>query len=237
MIKVIGITRTLPRLSQASVPLYLYPYTDTQLLTILEYRARSYRYQHRGTTSGPKSNSQQQHSLLSLSDSDDNVHAFTSICSQALPLLSIRTRHVDEIWAYITAVWEKQFHQYPPPPNPCSGEGGEMGETAMQPQSSGATTQHDVSLVANVSALDSSSSFSSSAGAASIERVVTSLFQQPVPHVLEQSATRRASKRRLRNKESSAVSHESVSGDFPQGLATCESTRGGGDGFWRSFYV
>lgn len=98
MLKVIATRRSPPRSNAHCILISLRPYTDNQLVRIMESLFRK----RKATFSVPVSAS-----LASL-EGGEGDEQFSKLCEQALPFITLKTRHVDEIWAYVSAVWMRQ---------------------------------------------------------------------------------------------------------------------------------
>lgn len=89
MVKVMAARRSPPRSNAHSILVCLRAYTDPQLVHIME----SLFCQRSGEVG---------------SSEDADAAAFLKLCEQALPFITLKTRHVDEVWAHVSSVWSRQ---------------------------------------------------------------------------------------------------------------------------------
>jgi hypothetical protein len=131
MLKVVAARRSPPRSNAHSILVCLRAYTDPQLVGIMESLFRL----HNGE----------------VGDSEE-ASAFSKLCGQALPFITLKTRHVDEIWAYVSSVWSRQQRRVNKGAVPC-GAGGRKRLRAGDEQGGAASsrlkhsTEDDVAVV------------------------------------------------------------------------------------------
>ena len=105
MVKVVATRRSPPRSNELSIVLCLPAYTDVQLLRIMSALHSLQREEIQLK--------QRQHLVSDEASCLGEVggeerEAFDRLCEQALPFISLHTRHVNEVWASVTALWDRQ---------------------------------------------------------------------------------------------------------------------------------
>jgi hypothetical protein len=96
---VIGIQRSPPDRCLGHIHLPFAPYSVPQLLSIIEFRLKSY---HPESPCDP--------SVASSPLTEQQQNQFLALARESIHFLTFRTHQVTDIWAILTSLWEKYYY-------------------------------------------------------------------------------------------------------------------------------